>query len=140
MSTLRALASADLTFDPQLVREGNWSPSEAYAQTLALMELKKPPTAIFCASDDMAVGCYEALRDLGKRIPEDVSVMGYDDQWVARHLSPPLTTVMLPHEEMGRWAIEYLIDRIFNPDFKAVSQLKLECPLIERASVRSPER
>ena len=132
----RALASADLIFDPELVREGNWSPSEAYVQTYTLMALKNPPTAIFCASDPMAVGCYEALRDLSKRIPEDVSVMGYDDQWVARHLSPPLTTVMLPHEEMGRWAIEYLIDRIFSPDFKAVSQVKLECPLVERASVR----
>lgn len=133
----RALASADLPFDPALVREGNWSPSEAYAQTRTLMRLKKPPTAIFCANDPMAVGCYEALRDLGKRIPEDVSVIGYDDQWVARHLNPPLTTVMLPHEEMGRWAIEYLIDHIYNPRSRTAPQVKLECPLVERASVPS---
>lgn len=135
----RALASADLPFDSELVKEGNWLPSEAYAQTRNLMALEQPPTAIFCANDAMAVGCYEALRDLGKRIPEDVSVMGYDNQWVAGHLSPPLTTVTLPHEEMGRWAIEYLIDRIFSPNLKAVSQVKLECPLIERASVQTPK-
>lgn len=133
----RALASADIPFDPALVREGNWSPSEAYAQTRILMGIENAPTAIFCASDPMAVGCYEALRDLGRRIPEDISVMGYDDQWVARHLSPPLTTVMLPHEEMGRWAIEYLVDRIYNPRSKTVPQVKLECPLVERASVKS---
>ena len=69
-----------------------------------------PPTAIFCANDLMAVGCYEALRELGLRIPDDVAVMGYDDREIAEHLHPPLTTVLLPHFEMGTIAAELLID------------------------------
>ena len=59
------------------------------------MALPAPPSAIFCANDLMAVGCYEALRELGRRIPDDVAVMGYDDREIAQHLHPPLTTVLL---------------------------------------------
>ena len=58
----------------------------------------------------MAVGCYEALRELGLQIPDDVAVMGYDDREIAQHLHPPLTTVLLPHFEMGSIAAELLID------------------------------
>jgi LacI family transcriptional regulator len=93
----QALATADLPFDPDLVREGNWRPLSGYEATRALMRLNAPPTAIFCANDLMAVGCYEALRELGLRIPDDVAVMGYDDREIAEHLHPPLTTVLLPH-------------------------------------------
>ena len=106
----QALATADLPFDPDLVREGNWQPLSGYEATLALMALPSPPTAIFCANDLMAVGCYEALRELGLRIPEDVAVMGYDDREIAQHLHPPLSSVLLPHFEMGSIAAEILID------------------------------
>ena len=58
----------------------------------------------------MAVGCYEALRELGLRIPDDVAVMGYDDREIAQHLHPPLTTVLFPHFEMGTIAAEILLD------------------------------
>ena len=105
----QALATADLPFDPDLVREGNWQPLSGYEATRELMRLTAPPTAIFCANDLMAVGCYEALRELGLRIPDDVAVMGYDDREIAQHLHPPLTTVLLPHFEMG-------VDRRRNPD------------------------
>ncbi len=55
-----------------------------YEATLALMRLSDPPTAIFCANDLMAVGCFEALKELGRRVPEDVAVMGYDDREIAQ--------------------------------------------------------
>lgn len=131
-----ALTAAGLPFDPALVREADWSPSHAYEQTLTLLALPDPPTGVFCASDTMAVGCYEALKESGKRIPWDVAVIGYDDQWVARHMSPPLTTVLLPHEEMGRWAIEYLMTHPSDPQKEPAPQVRLECPLVERASVQ----
>ena len=102
----QALATADLPFDPDLVRDGNWQPLSGYEATHALMRLPSPPTAIFCANDLMAVGCYEALRELGLKIPDDIAVMGYDDREIARHLHPPLTTVLLPHFEMGTIAAE----------------------------------
>ncbi len=129
----QALATADIAYDPALVREGNWQTSAGYEQTHTLMKLKHPPTAIFCSNDRMAVGCYEALKERGFSIPGDVSVVGYDDEEVARHLSPQLTTLVLPHREMGRWAIE----RALSPSASGKQPItKLECPLITRDSVR----
>jgi LacI family transcriptional regulator len=130
----QALATADIPYDPNLVREGNWQTSAGYEHTHALMEMVSPPTAIFCSNDRMAVGCYEALKERRLEIPGDVSVIGYDDEEVARHLSPQLTTLLLPHREMGRWAIE----RALSPDLASDGKhaiAKLECPLIERDSI-----
>ncbi len=133
----RALATADIPFDPELVREGNWQTSAGYEHTHALMRLASPPTAIFCANDRMAVGCYEALKELGLHIPDDVSVVGYDDEEVSRHLSPPLTTLVLPHEDMGNWAVDRLFaGNIIEQPLHA--PVKLECPLVERASIAPP--
>jgi LacI family transcriptional regulator len=134
-----ALATADIPFDPDLVREGNWQASAGYEHTNALMDLANPPTAIFCSNDRMAVGCYEALKERRLAIPGDVSVIGYDDEEIARHLSPQLTTLLLPHREMGRWAVERAlsVDAAGPGRFRPV---KLECPLIERVSVAPPVR
>ncbi len=133
----QALATADIPFDPVLVREGNWQTSAGYEHTNALMDLADPPTAIFCSNDRMAVGCYEALKERGLAIPRDVSVIGYDDEEVARHLTPPLTTLVLPHREMGRWAVEKALS--LTPSTAArFRPTKLECPLIERASIAPP--
>ena len=131
----QALATADIPYDPGLVREGNWQTSAGYGHTHKLMEIRDPPTAIFCSNDRMAVGCYEALKERGLSIPGDVSVIGYDDEEVARHLSPQLTTLVLPHREMGRWAIEKALSLAENPTTKHTIT-KLECPLIERNSIR----
>jgi len=127
----RAIASADIAFDHKLVVKGDWSVSAGFEGTRKLMSLESPPTAIFCQNDRMAVGCYEYLKEHGYVIPRDVSVVGYDDEEISRHLSPPLTTLVLPHRAMGRWAIEQIL--LAHPhDGKPI---KLECLLIERASV-----
>jgi len=131
----QALATADIPYDPSLVREGNWQTSAGFEHTHALMKLKDPPTAIFCSNDRMAVGCYEALKETGRAIPDDVSVIGYDDEEVARHLSPQLTTLVLPHREMGRWAIERALSMPADGEVKKYTVAKLECPLIERNSI-----
>ncbi len=130
----RALSSADLPFDPGLVRNGNWQPISGYEGARALMLLPSRPTAIFCANDLMALGCYEALGELGMRIPDDVAVMGYDDREIARHLHPPLTTVLLPHFEMGTIAAELLFDMAARLAAR-FDQIKVECPIVERKSV-----
>lgn len=131
----RALATADLPFDPELVAEGNWSASAGYDATVKLMALDMPPTAIFCQNDRMAIGCYEALKEAGLRIPEDVSVVGYDDEEISRHLHPRLTTMVLPHRAMGQWAIEQL--EAGRPRRERHTLSKLECELVERDSVAS---
>lgn len=131
----RALATADLPFDPALVRDGDWMSGSGFEHTLSLMQEARPPSAIFCANDLMAVGAIEALRQLGLRVPEDVSVMGYDDQEISRHTHPPLTTMVLPNYEMGRAAVELLFDVIDGSAGQRRSLLKLDCPLVERDSV-----
>jgi LacI family transcriptional regulator len=134
----RALATADTPYDPKLVREGNWQVNSGYEQTHRLLELARPPTAIFCMSDRMAVGCYNALHERGLVVPRDVSVIGFDNEEVSQHLTPQLTTLELPQREMGRWAVE-----LIRGDAEAGLPhriVKLECPLIERASLAEAPR
>ncbi|MEM9972258.1 MAG: LacI family DNA-binding transcriptional regulator [Pseudomonadota bacterium] len=133
-----ALASADIPFDEDLVVQGNWLPSSGYHGTQELMALDQPPTAIFCQNDRMAVGCYEALKELGMKIPEDISVIGYDDDELARHLSPPLTSMNLPSRAQGRWVIEHLFHELKTQDRHPL--VKLECELVERESIAAPKR
>jgi LacI family transcriptional regulator len=139
----RALATADIPFDPDLVRDGNWDYGSGYEHARSLMGLPDPPTAIFCANDRMAVGAYAALGELGLRIPDDVAVIGYDDQEVAQHLSPQLTTMLLPHREMGQWAVERLLHQEGGSGREREGRhavVKLECPLVERESVQAAIR
>jgi len=135
----RALAEHDILFEPALVRPGNWAPPTGYQQTQALMDLDDPPTAIFVANDMMAVGCYDALKERGLRIPEDVSVVGYDDREIAQFMRPPLTTVVLPHYEMGLQATATLIDGLVRTEGRQ-PQIKVECTLVDRESVGPPAR
>jgi len=129
----RALTNADIEYDAGLVLNGNWEPSTGYAHTRALMGLPQPPTAIFCGNDLMALGCYDALREMGRRVPHDVAVVGYDDREIAQFVHPPLTTVVLPHYQMGLEAAECLFDLIGGS--KHAAQIKVEGTLVERQSV-----
>jgi LacI family transcriptional regulator len=132
----RALATADLPFDARLVRDGDWMSGSGFEHTLALMRLQRPPTAIFCANDLMALGALEGLKQLGLRVPQDVSVMGYDDQEISRHTHPPLTTVVLPNYEMGVAAVEALLHLTSGAqDRPRRGVTKIDGPLVARESV-----
>jgi LacI family transcriptional regulator len=130
----RALANADIEFDAALLRHGNWEPTAGYERTRELISLPQRPTAIFCGNDMMALGCYEALKEMGLDIPGDVAVVGYDDREIAQYMRPPLTTVLLPHYQMGVEAAEYLIDNAARPALGPM-QVKVEGQLVERRSV-----
>ncbi len=129
----QALAAAGIGFDAALVRRGNWSPSSGYDGTQALLALPEPPTAIFCQNDRMAVGCYEALKEAGLHIPQDMSVVGFDDEEISRHLHPRLTTLILPHRAMGGWAAKRLATGA-----GGAARVELECTLVTRSSVAVP--
>jgi LacI family transcriptional regulator len=131
----QALATADIAFDPRLSRNGDWLPLQGYELALELLRSAAPPTAIFCANDLMAMGALEAAGKLGLRVPEDLSVMGYDDQELARYTHPPLSTLVLPNYEMGRQAMELLIDLAFHRKTMRPMTIKVDGPLIERMSV-----
>jgi DNA-binding LacI/PurR family transcriptional regulator len=96
-----ALETAGLTVDPDLMRHGDFHVEAGYKQLTALLELKDRPTAVFAGSDLQAVGAYEAARAAGLRIPDDLSLIGFDDLPVARWVGPPLTTVRQPLQEMA---------------------------------------
>ncbi|AJK49185.1 LacI family DNA-binding transcriptional regulator [Burkholderia plantarii] len=135
-----ALATAGIAFAPELVREGDWSSGAGFEQALSLLREPRPPTAIFCANDLMALGAIEAVKQLGLRVPDDVSIHGYDDQEIARHTHPLLTTVVLPNYELGRWAVEILMQEAQHRALGVPVRrhaIKLDGPLVERGSVRA---
>jgi LacI family transcriptional regulator len=133
----RALIGAKIAFDPALVIEGDWSASAGYNSTRRLLALAERPTAIFCQNDRMAIGCYEALKEAGIDIPDGMSVVGYDDEEISRHLHPQLTTVVLPQRAMGAWAVNVIAT---GPKHltEGYPVTKLDCDLIARLSVTHP--
>ncbi len=132
----RALDEHGIAFDEGLMRYGNTMADSGYTRTLELMRAPEPPTALFCATDRMAMGAYDALRDLGCTIPDDVAVVGFDNQeLIAAYLRPPLTTLALPHFEMGQWTVNHLLHIIEHEIDTSPMQNVLPCPLIERESV-----
>ena len=130
----QALKAYDVPFDENLVRLQVSDSRGGYRGALELLQLGEPPTAIFCFSDFMAMGAYDALRTLGLSIPDDVAVMGFDNQeLIAAQLSPPLSTIQLPHYQMGKWAVEFLLEHT-GASLPPVQQT-IDCPYIERQSV-----
>ncbi|MGR0319868.1 LacI family DNA-binding transcriptional regulator [Agromyces sp. ZXT2-3] len=136
---LDAMTRAGLRTDG-LVVEGGSDARGGYAATLALLD--REPTALFCYNDRMAMGAYRAAADRGLRIPDDLSVVGFDDQApIPESLFPALTTVALPHYEMGAWAVATLADVIHgtrDAALLAAYPTALHCPLVERDSVAPP--
>ncbi|MBX7444530.1 MULTISPECIES: LacI family DNA-binding transcriptional regulator [unclassified Arthrobacter] len=116
-------------------------PSTAGGRQAALGLLAAPerPTALFCFSDQMAMGAYQAACHLGLKIPADVSVVGVDNlELIADALWPGLSTMALPHYEMGRWAVLKLLSELENPGASPAHE-KVPCPLVERGSVAPPK-
>jgi LacI family transcriptional regulator len=131
----RALEAHGLTFDDSLMTYGDGTASSGYQRAADLMRVTDPPTAIFCGNDPMAMGAYEAIKGWGLRIPEDVAVVGFDNQeLIAAQLRPALSTIALPHYEMGRWAVNYLIEQTQHGAIKPV-QHTIAYPYVGRESV-----
>ncbi len=105
-----ALASYGIPADPGLVVGGDFSRDGAYASCARLVDSGIDFSAIFAANDIMAIGALAALRDRGLRVPDDVSVVGFDDLPISRDLSPPLTTVAVPMADIGRRAMGLIVN------------------------------
>src|SRR6516164_8054158 len=128
-----ALERAGAQFDPALVRYGDFHHEGGFARAVELLDLPEPPTAIFAGSDQQAFGVYEAARQHGLRIPEDLSVVGFDELPVARWASPPLTTVRQPLAEMGSAAAQMLGELIEGVPLRS-NRVELSTELIVRES------
>ena len=128
-----ALVDHDMDYDARLVYEGDFFQPEGFAGAGHLLDLPDPPTAIFASSDLAAIGAMDAIRNRGLRIPEDVSVIGFDDIPQAQHSFPKLTTVRQPLEYMGRVGTQMLLRRIANPN-DPVERTEVATELIIRDS------
>jgi LacI family transcriptional regulator len=130
-----ALADHNISFDQELVQEGDFFQPRGYDCARLLLSLPNPPTAIFASNDVSALGVMEAVRDLGLRIPEDISIVGFDDIPQASQVNPPLTTVRQPLEQMGHKAAQMLLEYIADPEMPT-QRIELPTELIVRASTR----
>lgn len=137
-----ALEERGIPFDTRLVENLGSSVSAGQDGTHNLLDLPDPPTAIFCFNDRMALGALEAARSRGLRVPEDLSIVGFDNDPFAAALFPGgLTTAVLPHEAMARWAIDHLIDIRHHRRTASTYKHRAACPIIRRKSVaRPPQR
>jgi LacI family transcriptional regulator len=113
------------------------SPEEAEGIAGSIAALDDPPTAVFCHNDVIAFGALRGFRDHGLRVPQDVSLVGYDDSWTARYVEPPLTTVVFPHQEILRQALDLLVRRIAGETFEP-RRILLPGALVVRESTASP--
>ena len=133
------LARWGVRFDSKLVVADDSDHVGGWRATSRLLEASRRPTAVFCFNDRMAAGAYRAAAEHGLVIPEDLSVVGFDDQRaVAESLWPGLTTAALPHFEMGEWAVSTLLKAVDNTEHDGSEGLTMPCELVRRASVGPP--
>jgi DNA-binding LacI/PurR family transcriptional regulator len=127
-----ALAHAGIAFAPELAVRGDGRPEAAVEAVRSLLALERPPTAICCYNDMTALGAMRAIRAHGLRVPDDISVTGFDDLFFAGYLDPALTTVRQPMRRMGQLAMENLFKLLSGGD--SVAQIKVDAELIVRSS------
>ena len=127
------LERAGLTVDPALIKYGDFEHEGGFARAVELLDLPERPTAIFAGSDQKAFGVYEAARQRGLRIPDDLSVVGFDELPVSRWVSPPMTTVRQPLVEMGGAAAQMIGELIDGLPLRS-NRMELSTELIVRES------
>ncbi len=129
----QALESQAILYDEELVRFGDFDPESGYDQMMDLLAGNKPISAVFVASDVVAIGAKAAIVEHGLKIPQDIALVGFDDVPLARYLDPPLSTVRLPANELATRASQMLI-QIIQGDPPSQRQVLLESQLIVRQS------
>ena len=133
----KALSEANIVLNPDWIVESHFDFKGGIVGAQKLLSLSDRPTAIFCCSDTIAIGAYQAIQNQGLRIPQDISIMGYDDIELARYLFPSLSTISQPKAELGKLAVETLLQRIQEPN-ENYRTLVLEPTCILRESISSP--
>ena len=122
-----------------IVRHGDFSIESGTEIAEGLLARTDPPTALFCFNDEMAIGAIAVARRRGFRVPDDLSVVGFDDIRFARHIDPPLTTIAQPMREIGEGTVRLLLEILNGDEIKPVS-VTLPHQLTVRASTAPPRR
>lgn len=120
-----ALDAAGLELDPALLQDGDYTCQSGHAAAAHLLRNEARPTAIFCENDEMAMGTIQCIRQAGLRVPEDISVAGFDDISFAAFCDPPLTTIAQPAEAFGQHAVAMLLALL---DGKSIAEHHLILP------------
>jgi LacI family transcriptional regulator len=132
-----ALGRAGISPDARLTEFGDWQIPSGRAAAARLLELPDRPTAIFAFNDEMAIGTMQAARERGLRVPDDISIVGFDGVERGELLVPPLTTVRQPLAEMGRTAVSLLVRMLERRQIEAL-RVELATRFIERESTGPP--
>ncbi len=136
---VQALRRNGITVESSYITRGDFT-YEAGAQALTqLMAQPKPPTAVFCHSDVMAIGVLSQAKKMGLRVPQDLSIVGFDDLKLAQYCDPPLTTVAQPRFQIGQQAMLLLLEQLNGQTVASGSRL-LDSELIIRGSTAAPKR
>ncbi len=128
-----ALEAAGVAYDPGLVADGDWSYASGYQAMQEILARGLSFSGLFAQNDQMAIGAIRALREAGRRVPQDVAVVGYDDIPAAEYCDPPLTTIRQPMREVGEVATRLLIQAIEKPEITQ-GEVVLKAELIRRCS------
>ncbi|BDG42999.1 LacI family DNA-binding transcriptional regulator [Saccharococcus caldoxylosilyticus] len=131
----QAMAQHNIPIESFLVQEGDFSFKSGYNMMMKFLALDQPPTAVFASNDEMAIGAIKAIKSKGLRVPDDISVVGFDDIQFASIYEPALTTISQPMFEIGKKAMELLI-KLINKDELKKSQYILEDQLVIRETCK----
>ncbi|MDR1512166.1 MAG: LacI family DNA-binding transcriptional regulator, partial [Propionibacteriaceae bacterium] len=134
----QALAQAGIPVDENLVAFGNFQEEAGYSQADRFLRLADPPTAIFAGSDLQAYGAYKAIKARGLRVPDDVSVVGFDDVPLAQWVSPGMTTIRQPIKEMAAEATRVLLELAYQGVEPPDRKIELPTSLVLRESTAPP--
>ena len=133
---MEALSNHQISFNPALSVKGNYDLSSGYSAMKKLLNLKDKFTAVFCFNDDMAVGAMKAIAEKNLRIPEDISIVGFDDSGYAPFLNPALTTVKRPIGKISIDGAKKLLDIIQNNKISQSQEYHVKTELVIRDSVQ----
>jgi len=131
----QALADAGIQYDPQLVYPGAFTDTSSYEPMQRMLDLPEAPTAVFIGSDLVALGALQAIHHRGLTIPDDFSVIGFDDVLIGKYLQPPLTTIHLPAYDLGQQLGQMILTSIRGETFPTLRAL-LPTELVIRQSTR----
>ena len=133
----RALAEAGVKFDARLLHEGDYHETGGSDALTHLFDTKVPFSAVICANDDMAAGAMAAAHERGLRLPDELSIVGFDDAPISRYVYPKLSTVHYPITDMSHMAARWVLKNVYLQDTPNVQQM-FEPRFIERDSVGPP--
>ncbi|MFQ3546824.1 MAG: LacI family DNA-binding transcriptional regulator [Termitinemataceae bacterium] len=133
----QVLAEHDIPERAEYIRIADFTEASGYRAMQELLDSKDRPTAVFAGNDMIAYGAMQAIQDRGFNIPEDISLAGFDDDYLSRYLNPPLTTVTQPAAGLGEAAARLLLKQIINPEDLHIQKITLPTVLAQRESCRS---